>query len=235
MKTAPWITFFSLTLLLSFGLPSCSSAQKPEVLTSPEHGPIVQVYETILIPEGAVFDGKGSLYGWAGEGDCSQTEGMPPMFKMADNSTLKNIRMQNAPDGIHIKGSNVTIDYIVNLDVCEDAISIKLDKNKQIPENITISNSAFFDCEDKAIQITRGENLHIHNNEFHRCAKAIRVKEEARNIRFENNKIYDAKVAGAKLGLWAEKDGTITDGGGNTFRKVTERRRKTEGGQVIEK
>lgn len=236
-------------LLMGFLLSGCSSASKPEVINSSKFGPMVQVYETIIVPDGAVFDGKGSLYDWAGEGDCSQTEGMPPMFKLKGNSVLKNIRMKNAPDGIHIGGSNVTVDNIVNLDVCEDAISIKLDKNKNIPHDIVISNSKFFDCVDKAIQITRGENLHIHNNEFHRCAKAIRVKEKATNIRFENNKVYESKVAikvtggdvfvannlfeGAKIGFWVEQDGRFHDGGGNSLRNIAERKRKTEGGRFV--
>ena len=69
-------------LLMGFLLSGCSSASKPEVINSSKFGPMVQVYETIIVPDGAVFNGKGSLYDWAGEGDCSQTEGMPPMFKL---------------------------------------------------------------------------------------------------------------------------------------------------------
>ena len=227
----------------------CGNANKPQVIRSPQEGTIIQVSETVVVDAGVVFDGAGILYDWVGEGDCSQTEGMPPMFRLSENATLKNLRMRNAPDGIHVRGSNVTIDNIVNLDVCEDAISIKLDRNKRAPRNTTISNSKFFDCADKAIQITRGDGLLIHNNEFHRCAKAIRVKEQATNIRFEDNKIYNAKTAvkvtggevfatgnlidGAKVGFWAEQGGTVTDGGGNRLLGVSENIRETEGGRVI--
>jgi len=248
LKNLPIVIIIAIFPLFSI-LTACGNVSKPEVLNSPKLGPMVQVYETIIVPEGAIFDGKGSLYDWAGEGDCSQTEGMPPMFKLKANSVLKNIRMRNAPDGIHIGGSNVTIDNIINLDVCEDAISIKLDKNKNVPRDIVISNSKFFDCEDKAIQITRGKSLYIYNNEFYRCAKAMRVKENATDIRFENNKVYDAKVAikvtggevsvannlfsGAKVAFWVERKGKFKDGGGNVFRNIIERKRRTEGGQFI--
>ena len=191
----------------------------------------------------------GALYDWTGVGDCSQKEGMPPMFKLSDGATLQNLQMRNAPDGIHVRGSNVTISNIVNLDVCEDAISIKLDKNKSIPSHVTIKDSKFYDCEDKAIQITRGRNLLIENNEFHNCAKAIRLQKDARNIRFERNKIYNAKVAikvsggelysagnffdTAKTGYWIEKNGLLREGHDNQMKNVAEVVRFTEGGTAV--
>ncbi len=234
--------------LLAIG-PGCSSAGESRSLNPSHRDAIIKVSETIKVDRGEIFDGGGALYDWVGAGDCSQTEGMAPMFKLSENSTLKNLRMRNAPDGIHIKGSNVTIDNIVNVDVCEDAISIKLDRNKKIPTNIRIYNSKFFDCEDKAIQITRGNGLLIKNNEFRRCAKPVRVKELAKEIRFEDNKIYSAKVAikvtggeiwaarntidGAKIGFWAEQGGIITNGGGNNLSDVIHPTKETEGGQII--
>ena len=234
--------------LCAFLMLGCSSVNSPDAANGSDPK-IVNVSQTITVRQGQIFDGKGKLYDWTGEGDCSQVEGMPPMFKLASNSALRNLRMRNAPDGIHIKGSNVLVDNIVNVDVCEDAISIKLDENKSIPTDIIISNSKFYDCEDKAIQITRGKNLLIANNEFHRCAKAIRVKENASDIRFENNKVYGAKIAikvtggsgtatgnfidGAKVAIWAEKDGVFTDKGSNRLRRVLEPIRETEGGRVI--
>jgi len=118
---------FSINLILS----ACSTVEKPRIINSSKLGPLVQVYETIIVDAGATFDGKGSLYDWAGQGDCSQDEGMPPMFKLYDGAVLKNTCMKGAPDGIHVRGSDVIIDNIVNLDVCEDAISIKLDENKK--------------------------------------------------------------------------------------------------------
>ena len=238
-------------IICLFGLVSgCAgpNAQTPSASDSNQER-VIQVRKTINVAKGKTFDGMGALYDWTGAGDCSQTEGMPPMFKLSHGATLQNLRMRNAPDGIHVRGSHVTISNIVNLDVCEDAISIKLDKNKSIPSHVTIKDSKFYDCEDKAIQITRGRHLLIKNNEFHNCAKALRLQKEAKNIRFEGNKIYNAKVAikvsggeivssgnyfdTAKLGYWIEKNGVLREGHGNRMKNVTEVVRFTEGGTAV--
>jgi len=213
------------------------------------NGSTVFVNETIIVKSGDTFDGSGKLYEWTGEGDCSQREGMPPMFKLSPGSSIKNLWMKNAPDGIHIKGSNIIIDNIVNVDVCEDAISISKSKHHSVGENIKIINSHFFHCQDKAIQMTRGSNILIKNNEFYNCAKAIRVKEQAHNIRFENNKVFSSKNAikvtggkayiqdnyfeNAKYAFWAEKNGTIIDEGGNTFRNIESKYKEIENGKII--
>lgn len=241
---------FKLSWLISciyLGLSGCALSQT----VSPKDISIIKVSDTIIIGASKVLDGQGKLFEWTGKGDCSQTEGMPPMFKLRAGASLRNLQMKNAPDGIHIAGSNVTLDNIVNLDVCEDAVSIKLDKNKRTPQNVTISNSKFFDCEDKAIQITRGNNILIQGNEFHRCAKAVRIKEQASNIRFENNKVYDAKIAvkvtggsgsaagnlinGAKVAFWAEKGGHFTIDNSNQVKAASEIIRETERGRITVK
>ena len=115
----------------------CSSVDAPETASGSDPD-IVNVSQTITVRSGQIFDGKGKLYDWTGEGDCSQDEGMPPMFKLASNSALRNLRMRNAPDGVHIKGSNVVVDNIVNLDVCEDAISCLLYTSPS-PRDATLS------------------------------------------------------------------------------------------------
>lgn len=243
-KSRPFLK--RLMALLPLWFLACSTSGAP---SAPQDTNTVYVSKTISVGIGKDFDGLGKLYEWVGKGDCSQTEGMPPMFKVSAGAKLRNLQMKNAPDGIHIAGSNVILDNITNLDVCEDAISIKLDKNKRAPQNILIINSKFFDCEDKAIQITRGSNILIAKNEFHRCAKAIRVKEKATDIRFEQNKVYQAKVAvkvtggngsasdnlidGAKVAFWAEKDGRFIVNNDNRVNNVTEIYRETELGKII--
>ncbi|WP_394174466.1 pectate lyase [Thalassotalea litorea] len=211
-------------------------------------GNTIEVSETITVKPGEVFDGNGNLYKWIGAGDCSQKEGMPAMFEVFASATLKNVWMENAPDGIHIKGSDVTIDGIVNVDVCEDAISISKSKTSPQRENITIINSKFYACEDKAIQLTRGNGIVIKNNEFYFCAKAVRIKEDAKNILFENNKVFNSKhaikVTGgkglakdnyfefSKTGFWVEKGGELIDGGGNVFVDVEAKYKETENGKI---
>lgn len=246
---------FIVSCLSIFFLSSCSSSTE----LSSDHvansalnnftGTTIQVEDTIIIAKDETFDGKGDLYEWVGRGDCSQTEGMPPMFVLSPGSTIKNLWMKNAPDGIHVKGSNIVIDNIVNIDVCEDAISISKSKHHSVGENIQIINSKFFHCEDKAIQLTRGSGIFIKNNEFYQCAKAIRVKEYASNIHFENNRVYDAKSAvkvtggqafvknnyikNAQSAFWAEKNGEIIDGGNNTLINVDSNHKSTENGKIV--
>ena len=214
-------------------------------------GTTIEVSKTIVVKNGQTFDGHGKYYQWVGAGDCSQSEGMPPMFDLHQGATLKNLWMENAPDGIHIKGSNVVIDSIVNIDVCEDAISISRPKPHQaIHHDISITNSRFYHCQDKAIQLTRGANVLIKNNEFYNCAKAVRVKEQAHDIHFENNRIFSAKQAikvtggtimvkdnyikGTRTALWAEKNGLIIDKGGNTLVNLELAKKETEGGKVVQ-
>jgi len=240
-------TLIFIALLLS----SCATYQLDKLdynAMKNFNGNTIEVKNTITVSEGEVFDGNGNLYDWVGIGDCSQKEGMPAMFVLLAGATLQNIWIKNAPDGIHVKGSNVTIDQMVNVDVCEDAISISKNSKKGVIENIKIINSKFFYCQDKAIQLTRGSNILVENNEFYGCAKAVRIKELANNIMFEHNKIFDAKnvikvtggngyaknnyIKGAKVGFWVEEGGLLTDGGGNVFIDVNEKYRETESGKI---
>lgn len=238
---------------LIFLMFSCSS--KHEINTvdyaplADFNGKIIEVSKTITVAEGATFDGNNNLYQWVGEGDCSQQEGMPAMFNLLKGSTLKNIWIENAPDGVHVKGANVTIDGMINIDVCEDAISISKSKTHPDRDNIKITNSKFYYCEDKAIQLTRGNNIYIEHNEFYGCAKAIRIKQAATNIYFNHNNVIDANHAikvtggngvasnnnfnGAKSAIWVEKNGLFTDGGGNTFNNIHHIYLETDGGKII--
>jgi len=235
------LKFFCLISSACFLLACAGTSDLGNEALESSQDSIIHVRKTITVSAGDVFDGKNALYEWTGAGDCSQTEGMPPMFRLMAGARLQNLRMKNAPDGIHVRGSNVTITNIVNLDVCEDAISIKLDKNKKIPRDVTISHSKFYDCEDKAIQVT--------NNEFHNCSKALRVQKQAQNIRFENNRIHNAKVAvkvsggeliaggnlfdTAKVAYWIEKAGVMIQGQNDGMKRVLEAKRLTEGGVVV--
>lgn len=148
-----------------------------EKLSDVEKQMVVYVSETIHLEE-TVFDGYGKLYIWIGEGKCDQTEGGIPMFRLGNSVTLQNLFMFNAQEGIHVKGSNTIVDNVVNLDVCEDALSIKtmtINGETLIPSNIIIRNSVFLNCEDKGLQLSRGLQIHIENNTFKNCHKPIRL------------------------------------------------------------
>ena len=147
---------------------------------------IIWVKKTITIDENLIFDGDGDIFIWIGEGDCSQKEGMPPMFIMKEGSTIKNLFMIYAPDGIHIRGGNILIDRVINLDVCEDALSTSSKTNYT---NFTIMDSVFLHCEDKGLQFNSGDNINIKNSRFINCAQPIRIPKITKNFVSENNKM----------------------------------------------
>jgi hypothetical protein len=145
---------------------------------------IVYVSETIMINRDVEYDGDGKLFVWVGRGNCGQYEGMPPMFILLYGAKLKNLYMAYAPAGIHIRGSNVSIDNVINLEVCEDAVSIN---RAYCPENISITNSKFINCEDKGLQFDNGENITVVNNSFLNCKQPIRIHSEMKVYEARNN------------------------------------------------
>lgn len=149
---------------------------------------IVPVEDTVFIENNTNFDGLGKIFVWVGNGNCGQKEGMPPMFVLKDNSSIRNIIMINAPDGIHLKGNNIKLDSIVNLNVCEDAVSTRLPSAK----NITISNSFFYNCEDKALQFNYGDTIKVLNTSFINCAQPIRIPTNAKFVG-KNNIMHGVK------------------------------------------
>ena len=144
---------------------------------------IVPVKNTIYIEKNIKYDGLGKIFVWVGNGNCGQKEGMPPMFVLKENSSIRNIIMTNAPDGIHLLGNNINLDSVVNLNVCEDAVSTKFPPAK----NITIRNSFFYDCEDKALQFNYGDNIKVLNTTFINCSQPIRIPFNSKFI--DNNNI----------------------------------------------
>ena len=82
-----------------------------------------------LIPAGAVFDGKMSLYDRAGStGACKgQTEGDEgdAVFVLEEGATLKNVIIgKDQAEGVHCRGS-CRIENVWWDDVCEDAATFK--------------------------------------------------------------------------------------------------------------
>lgn len=143
---------------------------------------VVIVERPIVVKENTTFDGAGKLYVWVGDGDCSQKEAMPPMFLVRENSTVENLFMYNAPDGIHLRGSNTTVNNVVNLDVCEDAVSTDFYDY----ENIAVTNSVFYHCEDKGLQFNGGTNILVQSNKFLNCAQPVRIPKAAKYSALDN-------------------------------------------------
>ena len=134
-----------------------------------------KIDSTIVLKRGESLRGNESLYLWSGSGSCDQQEGQPPILRLMGDNTLSNLSILNAPDGIHVEGSNVRIDNVKFLNVCEDAITVKRGKN------VDIVNSHFYGCSDKAIQVNGGESVNIKNNTFVFCAHPVLIEERAQN------------------------------------------------------
>ncbi len=181
-------------------------------IREPSSNKLVQLNRTKTIS--GTFDCDGATYRWTGPGDCSQKEGMPPMFVLRAGATLRNCFIEGAPDGIHLRGSNIKIENIVMADVCDDAISAPKNANY---DNIEITDSQFAKCEDKCLQFnprsvkkvliknndfvdaTRcirfkgGSDLIVEDNVFYKCKEALRHSEGSAKLRVKGNKFIGVK------------------------------------------
>ena len=154
---------------------------------------IVFVPDTIEVKAGTTFDGKDKIFVWIGEGDCSQKEGMPDMFAVYEGATIKNLFMIYAPDGIHFMGSNASADRIVNLDVCEDAMTGKTYYDPAI-KNISVTNSVFYNCADKGLQFSKiRSGLKVIGNKFIHCFQPIRINKFIETYEARDNRIVGAR------------------------------------------
>ncbi|HTV25870.1 MAG TPA: pectate lyase [Polyangiaceae bacterium] len=83
------------------------------------------ITQTIFVPPGQVYDGRGETLTASGMGDGSQDEGQRPIFLLAPGASVKNVTI-TAPgvEGIHMMGDNV-VENVVWLDVGEDAASVR--------------------------------------------------------------------------------------------------------------
>lgn len=150
---------------------------------------IIYVADTIEIPKGHTLDGKNKIFVWVGAYNCSQDEGMPPMFKLQEDSHIKNLFMIEAPDGIHFYGNNSSADKIVNLNVCEDAMTGKTDIEPKL-KNISITNSIFYNGADKCLQVDRiRSGLIVIGNKFINCKQPIRINKFLKDFIARDNKV----------------------------------------------
>ena len=150
---------------------------------------IIYVADTIEIPKGRTLDGKNKIFVWVGAYNCSQDEGMPPMFKLHEDSHIKNLFMIEAPDGIHFYGNNSSADKIVNLNVCEDAMTGKTDIEPKL-KNISITNSIFYNGADKCLQVDRiRSGLIVIGNKFINCKQPILINKFIKDFIARDNKI----------------------------------------------
>ena len=173
--------------------------------------------ETIRVPEmitldraGATYDYRGATLVWTGPGDCSQREGMSPMFAIsAPGVTLKNATIIGAPDGIHIHSRGVTLENLTFPDVCEDAVTFKRGSSRA-----TVRDCHFANAEDKAIQATGGRGHRVFRCTFTDCKRPFRSKPGV-TAAFYQNIVKEAHSA-----IRADGRGSRTWVWGNRFRDV---------------
>ena len=171
-------------------------------------GKVIIVRETItLAKRNATFDYEGATFRWEGPGDCSQTEDMPPMFRILGSGiTVKNCTIIGAPDGIHIKGARVSLENISFPDICEDAVTMK-----EGSRWAKISKCYFAKADDKAIQCTYGNGHRVFDNIFVDVKVCFRSKKDV-TASFYRNRLYHCDG-----GVRADGRKSNTKVWGNTF------------------
>lgn len=165
--------------------PDVGAFEKDNLMVGPKFKPVAilpPVYMSATQTIKGDYDGQGRLHIWQGEGDCSQKEGMPPAFILRDHSSIRNLTLIGAPDGIHIKGEGTRIENVHFPDVCEDAITLKKEA-----QNSAIIGNTFEQCADKGIQVNATTNLKIRDNHFFNCRQPIRVKPGSKKVIVEGN------------------------------------------------
>jgi hypothetical protein len=119
-----------------------------------------EITQTIFVPPGAVYDGRGEILTAVGMGDGSQDEGQRPVFILAPGASVKNVTI-TAPgvEGIHMMGDNV-VENVVWLDVGEDAASVR----SYFPGgDILITGGSATGSQDKTFQFNSPSNVTIEN------------------------------------------------------------------------
>lgn len=127
---------------------------------------------SILVPEGATYDGKGQTIKPSIPGcDGSQTESQPPVFILAPGATLKNVTISPpACDGVHMMGNN-TLENIVWTDVGEDAASVR----SYFPGGaITIKGGSARSADDKVFQFNAPVQVTITDFKATNISKMVR-------------------------------------------------------------
>ena len=197
-----------LLTLASGGVHSAQAIETRAPRPPKPSGKVIIVRDTITLDRrNTTYDYEGATLVWKGRGDCSQTEDMPPIFRIvARGITVKNATIKDAPDGIHINAARVTIENVIFPDVCEDAITMKEDARWA-----RVSGCYFAKASDKAIQCSYGGGHRVFENVFVDVKVAFRSKERV-GASFYRNMLYYCNG-----GVRADGRGSNTKTWGNTF------------------
>ncbi len=187
-------------------------------------GGTLKVGETVILDRaGATYDYRGATLVWTGRGDCSQKEGMPPMFTItAPDVTLKNAVVVGAPDGIHICSARVTLENLTFPKVCEDAVTFKRGARRA-----TVRDCQFAGAEDKVIQAGHGRGHRVYRCRFEGCRRPFRSKTGVTALFYRN------VVVNCHSAVRADGRGSRTLMWGNRMEGVRHRKQTYDGARVV--
>ncbi len=161
----------------------------------------MDVSDTIVLEEGETLDG--GLKRYYGIGDGSQSEGQPPMFRLEDGATLRNVIIgAPAGDGVHCWGECL-LENVWWEDVGEDAGSSKGDTTG----TMTISGGGARGADDKIFNHNSAGTMVVKNFEADGFGKLVRScgncsSQHKRKIVIENCKLSNGKViAGININM----------------------------------
>lgn len=129
------------------------------------------ITQTMVVPPGVTYDGKGEKLTAKGMGNGSQDEGQLPLFILTPGASLKNVTI-TAPgvEGVHMMGDN-TLENIVWEDVGEDAASVR----SYFPGGkISITGGSARSAEDKCFQFNAPSDVTIKNFKASSVGKLVR-------------------------------------------------------------
>ncbi|MEZ4815916.1 MAG: pectate lyase [Bdellovibrionota bacterium] len=116
---------------------------------------------------GATIDGSNKLtMKWKGKHKCDEKPSSDTIFTVTGSKiTIKNLKMDWSPEGIHLKGSSNTVDNVTWIKICEDGLT-------NTGKGNVIKNSLFQNAPDKCVQTNGGSATFI-NNTFKKCPRSI--------------------------------------------------------------
>jgi pectate lyase C len=125
------------------------------------------VNTTIIVGPGQIYDGECKTFN-PNFGNGTQEEGQPPVFKIENGGSLKNVIIGiNGADGIHTYGDAI-IENIIWTDVGEDALTVK-SAGKVIVRNITGASA-----DDKFFQLNAQTTFVLENCKINGAGKIFR-------------------------------------------------------------
>jgi hypothetical protein len=121
----------------------------------------------ITIGSKQLVDGSGVLtMKWTGKHKCDEKPSSDTIFTVTGSgSTIRNLKMDWSPEGIHLRGSNNVVENLTYIKICEDGLT-------NYGKNNLIKNSLFQNAPDKCIQ-TNGGSATFVGNTFKNCPRSI--------------------------------------------------------------